>query len=506
MSLFMALLSHENGTSRPVGVVDIGSNSIRLVVYEALSRVPVSIYNEKVLSGLGKGLGETGMLADDSVSSALAALSRYRVLAERMGVEQLLPVATAAVREAGNGPDFIYKAEMLLKAPVRILSGEDEARLAALGVVSGMADPDGIVGDLGGGSLELIDIRQNKLTHGETLGLGGIRLKDMAGCDVSKAATLARQALKDTRNIKKLKGRSFYMIGGTWRSLARLFMRQTYYPLNVMHNFKMKPAEASAFCQQFLKKNIKAIDHIDVVSSNRQGLLPYGAMVLKELVTLGKPKELIVSAFGLREGLLYEKLDEAEQQKDPLLKACRQLAALRSRSLDHAQELPGWTDQLFEALEWKETPHQRRLRHAACYLADIGWRAHPDYRGEQSLNIISHAAFIQVDHQDRVFMALSNYYRHIYQDDSGIAPGILRLIDEDMHNSARFLGSALRLAYVLSAAMPGVLPLTRFEVKKKTLKLILPEQLQHLSGERPGKRFMQMARMIGYQAEIEIRG
>ena len=152
-----------------VAVIDIGSNSVRLVVYEALTRSPTPIFNEKALCGLGRNVLTSGRLADEAVARALASIRRFRVLCTQLNVGELHVLATAAVRDARNGPDFVAECEAICGVPLRLLSGREEATFAALGVVSGTYQPDGIVGDLGGGSLELVDIK------GERIGGEGAR-------------------------------------------------------------------------------------------------------------------------------------------------------------------------------------------------------------------------------------------------------------------------------------------------------------------------------------------
>jgi exopolyphosphatase/guanosine-5'-triphosphate,3'-diphosphate pyrophosphatase len=489
----------------PVAVIDIGSNSVRLVVYERLSRALTPLFNEKVLSGLGRGLGETGVLSEDSCESALNALHRYRMLADQMQVVDIYPIATAAVREAQNGAAFISKASKILRSDIEILSGESEAKRAALGVVSGIWEPDGIVGDLGGGSLELIDVRNQKLGEGESLPLGGIRLQDDSEKSPAQARKIAEEWIKKAVVPPLGRDRTLYLIGGTWRSLARLHMAQNNHPLHVMHAYEMQPDDLISFCKSVVKDEVDDLDKIDVVSKNRRALIPYGAAVLEKLVSLIQPSRIVVSALGVREGLLYEKLSLESQKLDPLIEACDELAVLRSRSPKHARELPGWTESLFAASGIGETPYEARLRRAGCLLAGIGWRAHPDYRGKQSLNIIAHAAFVGIDHPGRAYLALANFFRYEGQVDDELSPDIWKLADARLRERARALGAALRLAYVLSAAMPGVLPQIRFVREDDTLWLVLPKSLEFLDGERLRKRLGQYGKLANLETDVLIR-
>ena len=222
---------------QPVAVIDIGSNSVRLVTYEGLTRSPTPIFNEKVLAGLGREVQSTGLLAADAVEKALGALKRFRMLCDRMEVGALWVVATAACRDAKNGKAFVAEAERICRTKVEIISGKREAELSALGVVCGFHRPDGIVGDLGGGSLELSEVHGHKVHTGITLPLGGLALQDVTEKSIKKAEKLVRKSLGDAKLLKAGANRTFYAIGGTWRALARLHMWQTGYPLHVMHGY-----------------------------------------------------------------------------------------------------------------------------------------------------------------------------------------------------------------------------------------------------------------------------
>lgn len=488
---------------RPVSIIDIGSNSIRLVVYEGARRSPTPIFNEKVLAGLGRTVATTGRLDEAGVARALAALTRFTALCRQLGVAESHVIATAAVREAANGAAFLAAGEAVCGVPVRLLSGREEARLSALGVVSGFFRPDGVVADLGGGSLEIVRVRGRKVAHGATLPLGGLRLADTAGGDPRKALRLVREALRDHPVLAEAAGKTIYAIGGTFRALARLHMAQVGYPLHVMHHYALPAREALDFARLVRRADPSVLSGIDNISPARRPLLVYGAQVLEQLVRAAKPRNVLLSALGVREGLLYDLLDPAERKKDPLLEAAEELALLRSRSPLHCRELIEWTDRIFGGEDLPETAEERRLRHAACLLADIGWRAHPDYRGEQSLNIIAHAAFVGIDHPGRAFVALTVFYRHIGLVDEQTSPRLREIATTRLLDHARLLGAAMRVAYLISAAAPGIIPHTPLRLAKgNKLVLRLPGGYAALKGERLEARLGTMARLLGRKAEI----
>jgi exopolyphosphatase/guanosine-5'-triphosphate,3'-diphosphate pyrophosphatase len=484
----------------PVAVIDIGSNSVRLVVYEGLTRSPTPLFNEKTLAGLGREVQSTGLLAKDAVESALAELRRFRALCDSMQVERVLVMATAACRDARNGPSFIAEAARICRVQPDLLPGKREAELSARGIVCGFYRPDGIAGDLGGGSLELIDVHGSRLKTGITLPLGGLALQDASGHSLKKAERIVEAALDKAKPLESAAERSFYAIGGTWRSLARVHMWQTGYPLHVMHGYTIPAKDALEFAKLVRRVDPDTLSEIEVVAPERRPLLPYAAIVLEHLLRRAKPKDVVISALGLREGLLYSLLSPEERAKDPLIAAASELNLLRSRSPQHGEDLISWTDRFMASSGLDEPAEEKRLRHAACLLADIGWRAHPDYRGEQSLNIIAHANFVGIDHAARVFLALAVFFRHVGLIDDELSPRLRKLASTRMLDRARVLGASLRVAYVVSAAMPDVLPNTPLQVEHRQLVLRLPGKFAALAGERVFKRLKQLARLIGRKA------
>jgi exopolyphosphatase/guanosine-5'-triphosphate,3'-diphosphate pyrophosphatase len=490
---------------KPVAVIDIGSNSVRLVVYDGLRRAPSAVFNEKILCGLGRGVALTGKLAEDGIVRALKALRRFAALNRQIGVEEVFAVATAAAREASNGRQFINAAEDILGRRIDILSGKREAKLAASGVMSGIPEADGIVGDLGGGSLELIDVKKGKIRDGITLPLGPLQLIDLSGGSLTKAAGIIDAALTKARLLAGLKGRDFYAVGGTWRNLARLQMNQARYPLNIVQNYTLPCAGAQAVANLVGGLSATSLKDIKAVSRSRTDTLPYGALVLSRLLEAGKPGNVVFSAFGVREGLIHAKLKKRKRDDDPLLAGCWDFARRYARSPDHELELCDWTDSLFAGLG-TETEAERRLRHAACLLADIGWRTHPDYRGARSLNLISQSSLVGLDHPGRIFLALTVYFRHEGPGANSAPRDFLRLVDEAMLERARRIAAALRLAYALTAAMPGVLPdIALTAINAKTLQLILPARLADLMGEPVQKRLDNLAELTGRTAEVVVK-
>jgi exopolyphosphatase/guanosine-5'-triphosphate,3'-diphosphate pyrophosphatase len=334
--------------------------------------------------------------------------------------------------------------------------------------------------------------------RGLTRPLGGLALADISAKSLKKAEKFVKKTLGALPVLRACEDRSFYAVGGTWRSLARLHMWQTGYPLHVMHGYAVAADEALEFARLVHRVDVDTLSNIDVVNNVRRPLLPYAALVLEYILRIGRPRQVVFSALGVREGLLYSLLKKKEREKDALIEAARHLNQLRSRSPRHGEELIGWTDRFMATSGLEENGEERRLRHAACLLADIGWRAHPDYRGEQSLNIIAHGGFSAIDHPGRAYLALAVFFRHVglVMDDE-LSPRLRELVSTRMLDRARVLGAALRLAYVISAAMPGVLEETSLAIERHRLALRLPGDFAALAGERVLNRLRSLARLIG---------
>ena len=462
---------------------------------------------KKRCAGSAARFSRTGLLAPDAVAKALTSLRRFRALCRIQKVGRVYAIATAACRDATNGADFIAKAERICGARIQILSGPREAKLSALGVVSGVHNPDGIVGDLGGGSLELIDVHGNRVRSGVTLPLGSLALQDLADKSLKRAERIVRDELSDVAQLKAGRGRTFYAVGGTWRALARIHIVQSGYPLRVMHGYSIPAADALDFAQRLRRlAAANMLANIEIIADARRPLLTYAALVLEYIIRVARPKTIVFSTFGVREGLLYEMLPPSERARDGFICAAQTLNGLLSRSARHAEELVGWTDRLVRVVKLRETEEDRRLRHAACLLSDIGWRVHPDHRGEETLSLITNGNFGSVSHQGRAFVALSVFYRYAGLSEENEPPETIRnLVPPAMDERARILGAAFRVAHLISAARTGVLPATHFRSRGRKLMLVFEHRMVDLVADRVGSRFKQLARLVGRSGSIVRR-
>jgi exopolyphosphatase/guanosine-5'-triphosphate,3'-diphosphate pyrophosphatase len=482
-------------TTLPVGIIDIGSNSIRLVIYEGEGRIPSILFNEKIMAGLGKGLAKTGQLDPDAVKRTVAALARFRRLAEDMGVVKLRTVATAAVRDASNGPDFIAQLATV-GLPVELLSGAAEASLAGHGVLAAIPEADGIVGDLGGGSLELVGVRGGDVGKGISIPFGVLRVAQMKlgssrALDRALAKALNKAGWKGTAE-----GRPFYMVGGSWRALARLHQTLTDYPLPIVHQYVLAPSEAQRLVRALGQLDPKRIKAIGGISSSRVSSLGDAAMLLAALVRYLKPSTLVVSAYGLREGLLHSSLSDSVRAIDPLIEASREEGIRQGRFPEHGDLLDRWIAPLFA----NEPPQLARLRHAACLLADVGWRAHPEFRAERGLDVALHGNWVAIDASGRAMLGQA-LFTHFGGE--GVCPIVNQLIGYDMAAKAMQWGLATRLGQRLSGGVPEPLESSGLSFEGGAIVLTLRGEDKALYGEAVERRHKMLAESL--QLKIAVR-
>ena len=476
-----------------IAIVDIGSNSIRLVVFDRVARAPMLLFNEKVLCGLGRGLDETGLLNEEGVESALVNLARFVRLAKTMGVARLDLLATAAVREAKNGSQFAASVRRRCGVPVRVLSGAEEAKYSALGVVSGIAGADGMMGDLGGGSLELVGLDHGQLGPHVTLPLGPLRVGEAALSDREQARALVDGYLESVPWLGDLRGRNFYPVGGAWRSLARIHMDQTSHPLHIIQQYRIDRRQAEDLMRVMARLGRRSLAAISGLPRRRVDTLPFAALLMERLLRIARPEAVIFSAFGLREGYLYSQLPPRQRRQDPLLAAASELSDRDGRFGLMGDVLEGWTAPLFAG----ETAAEHRMRQAVCRLSDIAWRDHPDYRAEQAFDRILRLPIGGIEHDERVFAAASVAARYAGTLDPVATQPVLRMIDEPAAARALVLGLALRLAYSLSGATPKLLAQSALRLAGERLTLVLPRNGSIMFGEAVGRRLEALGRALG---------
>lgn len=484
---------------RRVGVIDIGSNSIRLVVFAAASRALLPVFNEKVLCGLGRGLAQSGRLNRDGVGLALENLARFVVIAQTMGVAELRAFATAAVRDADDGEAFLELVRKRCGIDVRLISGDEEARLSALGVVSSIPAAEGIVGDLGGGSLELISVSDEQVHEHATLPLGPFRVPtDLKHDELVK---LVDARLAELPWLEAARGRTLYPVGGSWRSIAKVHMRHVRYPLSVIHNYTINARAAADFGALVSKLSGETLRRLKGASKRRLDVLPYGALVLSRLIERARPGSIVFSSYGLREGMVFDTLDPEERALDPLIEAAQEMANRGGRFQPDGDALLSWLSPVLP----KSRPI-RRLALAASWLGDICGLDHPDYRGEHAFFRALRMPAVGLDHADRSLLALALLARYEGTIDAPFATDPKKLLNDEDLSAARVIGLGIRLAIAIGAGSAERVRSTELSLGSKRLLLRVPAEGVGFAGEVVARRLGALAQSIGRTAEIKARG
>jgi len=481
----------------PVAIVDIGSNSVRLVIYESQLRNAATVQNEKAICAIGRDMVSTGRLNAEGCAQALEALARFRLIADGLHVETREAVATAAARDAINGAEFVRQAEKAWGAPIRVLAGEDEARIAAEGVMAGIPGADGLAADLGGGSLDMVRVKEGRTGEAFTLPFGPLRLMDQARGDPDKARELVDKGLKA---LPDLSAPALYAVGGIWRSLARVDMEEHNYPLHVLQQYTIPRGRALRLCKVLAGLSKDSARKIKVVSKRRAEALPYGAVVLERLLLAADIKDVVISAYGLREGVFHARLSPEERAKDPLVEFAMAANAREARVPGHAREMLDWTSVLFEG----EGAELRRIREASAYFSDIGWRRHPDDRALGAMGQVMTAPFAGADHRARVLVATSIFHRYSGDEDFPRTLALAGFLDKDDERRALRLGLAWRFAFSLSASAEGELAHYRLRMTPAKLVLEVPARREAIAGEPVQKRLGALADAFDRRGEILV--
>lgn len=474
-----------------VGVIDVGSNSVRLVVFDGVARSPAYFFNEKVLCGLGQGLAESGILSPTGRERALAALRRFAKLLAHMEVETVSTVATAAVREASDGPDFCAEVLRETGLALEVASGEKEAELSAQGVLLGWPDADGIVCDIGGASMELALLQNGVVGAKATSPLGPLKLADYTG-DMD---AFIRRTIKETsEKIGASTGDRLFLVGGSWRAIARLDMARRAYPLHVLHEYQMTPADTLETAAWAAEQEPESLSELTDTSMARLQLVPLASKVMRGLIDVLAPAEIAISSYGIREGMLYEAMPEEMRRLDPLIEACRFMETTNAR-------FPGFGDTLYTWLKDLFAEADQRLVLAACLLHDTTWRGHPDYRADMCFETVTRANMGGIDHAGRLFLAWAIRSRYSASGDAGET---LALLSEDQAAQARSLGLAMRLGAMISGAQAAMLQDTTIGMVDGKLTLRLHGDARALAGEVLEKRFQSLAKALDTEADLSF--
>jgi exopolyphosphatase/guanosine-5'-triphosphate,3'-diphosphate pyrophosphatase len=493
------------GDSRPdarqAAVIDVGSNSVRLVIYRLDGRAIWTVYNEKALAGLGRDLPATGRLSPEGVETAITALRRFRAVLDGWDAEDVTAAATAAVREAADGPSFLKRVRTETGLEVRTLSGDEEARFAALGVLAGQPDAEGVVGDLGGSSLELVRLNGHDPEAGVTLPLGPFALGAPRALDLDRTRKRVELALAPHAN--RFATPHFHAVGGAWRNLALFHMELADYPLHVAHQYEMSPADAQDVARLIARQSRTSLERMEGLSKKRVDTLPYAAVVLDTLIETLGIERVIVSAFGVREGLLLDAMDPAVRKRDPLIEGCEALTAARGVASELGGALEAWLTPAFERLTPVFGARDPTLLAAACRLADLGARLHPDHRADVAFEQVLRAPIAGMTHQERAFLACVAFSRHTAATTTPEAGAIARLLTAERRQRARALGAAVRLGCDLSGRNARLLERSSLSLQGDRLALTTaPGWEDMLLGEQTTKRAQTLGSALKLKVEL----
>lgn len=489
--------------SENAAVIDVGSNSVRLVVYRIDGRAMTPVLNEKVMAGLGRDLARTGALSKDGADVAMRALRRFATLLQAQGVTSVFPVATAAVREAQDGRAFAQRIKDELGLKLRILSGAEEAKLSALGVSGGAPDAKGIVGDLGGASLELVEIGASGPGRGETFPLGPLTLAGDNGFDYERVTAAVERVLKEARGLGR-RGGDFYAVGGAWRALGRIDIALRNHPIGVLHHHEMSRADVLKLADVVRKQSKRSLERLEEAAAKRAETLPYAAVVLERVMLLGGFGRVILSAFGLREGVLIERMSAEALAVHPLIAAAEALAGRWTRTREFGAALEQWIAPMFEGQPGVfPKAREKVLRGAAARLADVGGPLHPDQRVEIMFDLILRAPLAAIRHEERAFLAAAIHHRYTKAQPRHAA-AYLRLLGQEQQVAAAALGAALRLGADLSGRSEALL--ANFDIAAVDAKLVLrvKKKVAHLVTETATRRLDAAAAALGLSAETKI--
>ena len=482
-----------NEPSGHYAVVDIGSNSVRLVVYDRLSRAPLPRFNEKSLCRLADGLAETGELSEESCQRTLEAVRRFRAIADAMKVDRVDSIATEAVRRATNGAQLLARIAKETGFNVQVLSGAEEARFASLGVLACFHQPEGVVGDMGGGSLEVSEISNQGVSEfSASMPLGALPVQAL----LAKSRVDAKQRIDAILAENLPHGLSrpiFYAVGGGWRAFARVHLAFNEASLQVVNGYSIDARAARSFAKTISRLSKREVATLPGIPASRIATLPPAALVMDRVLKALSPERVIFSSLGVREGVLYSQLPPAEQALDPLLEGARDLGAARARVPEFASALVRWTDNLFP----DEPSAERRLRVAACALSDVAWRDHPGIQAAESFRRLIQFPFIGIDHAERIFLASTIHARYAGSAEDPVLTGANSSLPASSRRRALVLGRVLLLGYRLSGSVPEILAGARLRIGTDTVRLEVSKAARVPDSEVVANRLKLFADAVG---------
>lgn len=481
----------------PFAVIDIGSNSVRLVVYDELKRSPVSIFNEKALCGLAKNMAKSNHLNKKGVVSAKKAIARFVLICKMMHVKKINLFATSAVRDAHDGKQFVDDICKHHNINIEIISGEREAYLAGSGIVSSFVDAKGVVGDLGGGSLELIPVENNQVLNGESHPIGPLRFS-LQQYKSNELWDKIKSRLDQSNVLPSLKGKTFYAVGGAFRNIAKLHMHRIKYPLRVVHGYSITREEFLETLRVVSRMPESSLSKFPDLSKKRLEFLPFAAKMMEIVVTKSMPKNIVFSASGVREGYLFDSLSKNKRQDDVLISGCEDMIKRINRNPDYGKEVYDWLIPLFGELKDSD----KHIVRAACILSEISCFEHTEYRGEMAYRRILDSSLQGLSHKERVFLAAILYSRYCFTVSSKDLGSIYSILSPSRKHVAKIIGNAIRLGKNISGSSLGVLTESTIRTTRTKLILKINDPFSSLKGETVMKRLTQLSNILDLKPEM----
>ena len=482
-----------------IGIIDVGSNSVRLVVFDGFSRSPSYFFNEKVLCGLGKGSNQERKLNSWGKMKAIKAIKRFIAITKKMSLTELVGVATAAIRNATDGEDFVRKVYEETNLLLQVASGAEEAELSANGVLLGWPNASGLVCDIGGGSLEVADLINGKVGFCETSPLGVLSLSEFKGT-LSELNDFIKNSVEHLCTSLKVPRPNLYLVGGSFRAFAKLDIALAKYPLKVLHEYKIDSNQAEKTANWILNNDIAKLSELIDSSKERLALLPMASRVLLHLIAKLKPNYLFFSSYGLREGILFYQMPSRIRDLDPLIEACRYQEKSSARFPGFGEKLFNWIKPIFSNLGEGDL----RLYHAACLLHDTTWKAHPDYRAEMSFETVTRTNLGGIDHEGRIFLALALMSRYKKMPISKKLEGPLRILGKIRTDEAIILGRAMRLGAMVSGTSTINLKRCKLSIKDRVVYLTLRKRGADLAAGTVERRLKALADGMNRKYSIQI--
>ncbi len=480
-----------------VAVIDVGSNSCRMVIYERSGSALLPYFNEKTLAGLGRNLSQSGRLYPTGRRKALETLRRFRATLEGLGVSDFVAVATAAVREAKDGPDFQIEAAEALGRPLRILSGADEGRLSALGVRFGLGKFSGIIADLGGSSVEFQACPSRKPEPGESFLLGPLARGEDQALPVQKRKAILLEHLAKSKFLIS-KPETIIAVGGAWRNVAAVHMMLTNYPLRVVNRYPLSRKALEQVIEAMARADrddaLKA--RIGKVAKKRYDTMLHATIVLDSILETSGLKSASISAYGLRDGVLNEDI-EMPSASQTLADTIQLYFNLSEASMAFGSSLYDFIGPLLA----KNHP-DKKLIQAICLMGDAGARMHPDHRPDLIFQHILRAPLPWLDHRGRLMAAYSLASRYTYK--FAIPEAFQSLQSSTDQRFAHILGTAMRLGGAFSGRSSSILTTAKLEKHKSELVLRIWRKNEDMVSGTVKRRLRQLAELMELEPAIEL--